>query len=228
MLKESAKRFCPRVRGRNVRLNVAQCSATDFNNMNHGTWPDNSVARYPAGSTLPKSTGKIRAVLKSVHKAVEPGEAGPLKNGLGKRDWVVVESFADCAALSLATFLKRLRRRDIPVRLSKGTRETQVAVQYRDLDRAAELAQRRDRPRGRREMEIPWQIQFRTMAVMTVGVALAVCFPTGVWLYGLLEACERGSQKLHAELCEVPFAVYYLCAAGVVSLSLGAALYFRR
>src|SRR5687768_9284827 len=87
------------------------------------------------GGAAPKFLAKIHKALKCVMNANEPLATGPSASGLGKDDWVVVQSFKTRSVWYLAV----LKKNRIDFRSRQEPAETSILVRYPDLSAARML-----------------------------------------------------------------------------------------
>jgi len=115
----------------------------------------------------------IRNILKSLGISRDELAPGPYLNGLGKSDWVAIESFKR----ETAQYLERLEQFSIPFQTQREPESTIVYVQYRDMAQAAKLLEsftsRRQPLVSSRKAT--WRGRF-SAAVLFIGSLLVIVF----------------------------------------------------
>lgn len=160
----------------------------------------------------------IRKILKSLGNARDGLEPGPYRNGLGKSDWIAVESFKRDSA----RYLERLEQFGIPFQTLPDPDTTIVYVQFRDLDQAVKLldsfASRRQ-PLVRSQ-KASWRRRFQATVVFICSLLAIVFCPIGlgaivtwVWLIHIPDtATELLSSLVWIGILAMLFVPYIGCS----------------
>jgi len=123
----------------NTAITIANKSQPKGNRLFFG--PDDLPNNPPGKPT--KSVAQIRAALKSVEESNDRDDnTGPLRNGLGKLDWVALETYRNQTEIESCCAV--LARRDIECQLQRRGKDTIVYVRKRELAEARPIAPRRN------------------------------------------------------------------------------------
>jgi len=121
----------------------------------------------------PKSDADIRTALKSVKASNDRvDEGGPLRKGLGKLDWVALETYRNRSDVENCN--QRLQGAKIECQIQRRGKDTIVFVRLRDVSEAREVAPRRT-PETRENIQNRKRREHAVISLVFVFAYLMLC-----------------------------------------------------
>lgn len=156
----------------------------------------------------PKSNVAIRATLKSLHGANdESAERGPLVHGLGKSDWIIVETYRHRG--DVCDYCERLRQHHIRFRYStsQNGKRFMISVQMCDKDRAESLL-------VARRQTAPQELRLERAAAMsrTIKKTVAIAALLGMFVLVMAGIVEHVVWNVHPVTAATPTILSFLLA----------------